>query len=146
MKDKHKNVLPSATDEVFKNKKFSELSDKFLLVGLQEFGYRNLEGIWAHWLPKKTPKMIAHRYKNQTSVRMYDNCIKEWKRIQKEPFTQREFEVFSKALSWFGYIPQRWQLISKLFLPNRAPNFLRLEFERAISDPELAERMGRCVL
>ena len=48
--------------------------------------------------------------------------------MQKTPLNNKEFSMFSKALSWFGYLPMRWSLISKLFMPNRAPSFLRLEF------------------
>jgi len=72
--------------------------------------------------------MIAHRYKNLTSCAKEHNKIKQWKLMQKTPLNNKEFSMFSKALSWFGYLPMRWSLISKLFMPNRAPSFLRLEF------------------
>ena len=47
-------------------RKFSRMDDNMMILGLQEFGQKNMEQIRVHWLPRKTVNEIKHRYKNLT--------------------------------------------------------------------------------
>ena len=76
-------------------RKFTSYDDNFLILGLQEFGYKNIELISQHWLPRKTPNEIKHRYKNLTCQRVPDNVIKRWKTKQGKPLNERELFLFA---------------------------------------------------
>jgi hypothetical protein len=128
-------------------RKFTEMDDNFLMLGLQEFGYRNTEKIRANWLPKKHSNEIKHRYKNLTCARVPANMIKRWKIRSTHPLTDRELYVFAKGLKWFGDATNRWSLISKCFLPERTAYFLRVEYyNRILCDFEKQERFGKLML
>ena len=72
-------------------RKFSRMDDNMMIMGLQEFGQKNMEQIRVHWLPRKTVNEIKHRYKNLTCQRVHDNMVKSWKQKQSQPLTEREF-------------------------------------------------------
>ena len=67
------------------------MDDNMMILGLQEFGQKNMEAIRIHWLPRKTVNEIKHRYKNLTCQRVHDNMVKQWKYKQSQPLTEREF-------------------------------------------------------
>lgn len=128
-------------------RKFSFMDDNFLILGLQEFGYRNVEKIRINWLPKKHTNEIKHRYKNLTCARVPINLIKKWKIRSTHPLTDRELYVFAKSVKWFGDSTNRWGLISKCFLPERTAYFLRVEYyNRILCDFEKQERFGKLML
>ena len=120
-------------------RKFTSTDDNFLILGLQEFGYRNIELIARHWLPRKTANEIKHRYKNLTCQRVPDNVIKRWKKKQGKPLTERELFQFAQGVKWFGDSTNRWTLISKCFVPDRTAQFLRVEFSTITTDFAKAE-------
>ncbi len=52
--------------------------------------------------------------------------IKQWKNTHSVPLTAYEERQLARAVKWFApKTNNRWPLISKCFLPNRAPNFLK---------------------
>ena len=123
------------------------MDDNFLVLGLQEFGYRNTEQIKAHWLPKKSSNEIKHRYKNLTCARVPHNTIKRWKNRHALPLNERELYMFAKGLKWFGDKTNRWSLISKCFLPERTAYYLKVEYYNKIAcDFERSERFGKLML
>ena len=85
--------VPTTTTSVSNNnrRKFSRMDDNMMILGLQEFGQKNMEAIRIHWLPRKTVNEIKHRYKNLTCQRVHDNMVKQWKYKQSQPLTEREF-------------------------------------------------------
>ena len=50
------------------------------------------------------------------------------------------------ALRWFGSQTCRWNIISQLFLPHRAPCFLRLEHYNIMQDPAKASYLAQIIL
>ena len=117
-----------------------------MILGLQEFGYKNIELISQHWLPRKTPNEIKHRYKNLTCQRVPDNVIKRWKTKQGKPLNERELFLFAQGVKWFGDATNRWTLISKCFLPDRTAQHLKVEFSSIVTDFAKAEQFGSLML
>ena len=105
-------------------RKFSRMDDNMMILGLQEFGQKNMEQIRIHWLPRKTVNEIKHRYKNLTCQRVHDNMIKLWKQKQSQPLSEREFYLLCQGVKWFGESTNRWALIAKTFLPGRTIKFI----------------------
>lgn len=106
-------------------RKFSPMDDNYLLLGLRQFGYKDVERIRENWLLTKNPNEIKHRYKNLTAARAQRNLIKQWKESNCKPFTAKEEKILARAIKWFGpNTTMRWPLISKCFLPNRSPKLL----------------------
>mmetsp|Transcript_4480 Transcript_4480/g.4205 ORF Transcript_4480/g.4205 Transcript_4480/m.4205 type:complete len:160 (-) Transcript_4480:28-507(-) len=99
-----------------------------------------------NWLPNKSPNEIRHRYKNMTCAKAQDNLIKKWKNTHNIPFTDLEEAALAKAIKWFGINTNRWVLISKCFLPNRNPSFLKHEFNQIMQDKRRSERFGKLLL
>lgn len=64
--EEESNQLYATTPNHNNRRKFSPMDDNCLILGLQEFGYKNIEAIRHHWLPYKTSNEIKHRYKNLT--------------------------------------------------------------------------------
>ena len=50
-------------------RKFTYLDDNLLLVGLREYGYKEMDLIKKQYLPSKTTNEIKHRYKNLTCAK-----------------------------------------------------------------------------
>lgn len=123
------------------------MDDNLLVLGLQEFGYREVEQIRAHWLPKKHTNEIKHRYKNLTCSRVPNNIIKKWKSRHSQPLTASELYNFAKGVKWFGDSTNRWSLIQKCFLPERSPYYLKVEYyNKILLDFEKQERFGKLML
>jgi hypothetical protein len=91
------------------------------LLGLRQYGYKEIEIIRKNWLPLKNSSEIKHRYKNLTCAKAQDNIIKRWKNIHSMPLSDLEEKILAKALRWFGTAHNRWGIISKCFLPDRSP-------------------------
>ena len=66
------------------------MDDNFLLMGLRQFGYKEVEAIRNAWLPNKHHNEIKHRYKNLTCAKASDNIIKRWKYTHNIPLTDYE--------------------------------------------------------
>ena len=95
------------------------MDDNCLILGLQEFGYKNMEAIRQNWLPSKTTNEIKHRYKNLTCQRVQKNIVKDWKLRQGKPLDVSEVFLLAQGLKWFGNQSNRWAIISRTFLPDR---------------------------
>jgi hypothetical protein len=63
-----------------------------------------------------------------TCAKAPDNLIKSWKENHSKPLNESEEKQLARAIKWFGANTNRWTLISKCFLPNRNPQFLKLEY------------------
>jgi len=63
---------------------------------------------------------------------VHDNKIKQWKNTHTLPFSRNEMFVLAKGIRWFGDSTNRWSLISKCFLPNRTPYFLKIEYNNIL--------------
>ena len=98
------------------------VDDNFLLLGLRQYGYKEVDLIMSNWLPNKSPNEIKHRYKNLTCAKAQDNMIKRWKLTHSKPLSEWEERQLARAVKWFGpSTTGRWHLITKCFLPNRSP-------------------------
>ena len=71
-------------------RKFTHVDDNFLLLGLRQYGYKEIELIKQNWLPNKTSNEIKHRYKNMTCAKAPDNIIKRWKNTHNVPLNENE--------------------------------------------------------
>jgi len=71
-------------------RKFTVVDDNFLLLGLRQFGYKEVEMIKNAWLPNKSTNEIKHRYKNLTCAKAQDNIIKRWKNTHSIPLSDYE--------------------------------------------------------
>lgn len=111
----------------FKNnrRKFSAMDDNYMLLGLRQYGYKDVERIRENWLLNKNTNEIKHRYKNLIAARAQKNMIKKWKESHQKQLTATEERLLARAVKWFGpNTTMRWPLISKCFLPNRSPRLL----------------------
>jgi len=122
------------------------MDDNLLLIGLQEFGGRNITAIKNSWLPRKETIEIKHRFKNLTCARVPINHIKRWKLCHSRPLGDSEVKILAVALRWFGFRSNRWKLISKLFLPNRSPYLLELEFTNILADRKKSDYLATLML
>ena len=143
MSDKH--LTPTAVSNN-NRRKFSRSDDNMMILGLQEFGQKNIEQIRMHWLPRKTVNEIKHRYKNLTCQRVHDNMVKQWKHKQSQLLTEREFYLLCQGVKWFGESTNRWSLIAKIFLPGRTVKFIQVEFSAIVTDFEKSNRFGKMLL
>ena len=117
-----------------------------MLLGLRQFGYKEMERIHTHWLPTKTINEIKHRYKNITCAKApIENPIKKWKNTHNLPLTEEEEGQLAKAIKWFGP-NNRWQLISKCFLQNRSPQILKQEYQSIVKSEDRADKFGNLIL
>jgi len=105
-----------------------------------------MDDIRARWHPKKETSELKNRVKNMTCSRVAFNIIKQWKVKHAVPLSDCEVYVFAAALRWLGADTDRWGLISKLFLPHRAPDLLRMEFENIMADKRKANYLGHLML
>lgn len=82
-----------------------------------------------------------------TCAKAADNIIKQWKNTHNLPLTDWEEKQLARAVKWFGpSSTNRWPLITRCFLPNRAPYFLKMEYQNIVSDHQRAERFGRLMM
>eukprot|EP01103_Thecamoeba_quadrilineata_P005889 TRINITY_DN15636_c0_g1_i1.p1 TRINITY_DN15636_c0_g1~~TRINITY_DN15636_c0_g1_i1.p1 ORF type:complete len:847 (+),score=125.41 TRINITY_DN15636_c0_g1_i1:27-2543(+) len=101
--------------------RFTPAEDRLLAIGLEKFGTSDWDSIQKHVLPTKSVPQIINRYKNMSSSRAADNPIKAFKLAKTTPLTEEETKKLDQGVKVYGY---RWDLISKMVLPNRQPDIL----------------------
>jgi hypothetical protein len=106
-----------------KRRKFDNVDDHLMMIGLLTHGKKNIETVQQLWLDSKTPQEIRHRIKNLTCLKAPDNIIKKWKNMNDSILNKQEFYLFLKGIQWFG-IKKKWNVISRYFLPERSSDYL----------------------
>ena len=101
--------------------KFLPSEDNLLLCGLHRFGCGNWESIQAQFLPFRTGRQLAIRYKNLSSRREPINPIKEFNERLMMPLSEIEEDLLCKGVQRFG---NQFHLISKHYLPHRPATVL----------------------
>ena len=101
--------------------KFLSSEDNLLLCGLHRFGCGNWESIQAQFLPFRTSRQLAIRYKNLSSRREPMNPIKEFNERLMMPLNEIEEDLLYKGVQRFG---NQFHLISKHYLPHRPATVL----------------------
>lgn len=104
-------------------RKFDSISDNLLLIGLKYHGKKNINAIQQLWLPSRSIEEIKHRIKNLTCQSAPDNIIKRHKKLNETMLNKEEFNLFLKGIEWFG-CKNRWNVISRYFLPERSSEYL----------------------
>ena len=106
-----------------KRRKFDNIHDHLLIIGLLTHGKRNVDMVQQLWLDSKTPQEIRHRIKNLSCLKASENVIKKWKNMNDTVLSKQEFFLFLKGVQWFG-IKKKWNAISRYFLPERSSEYL----------------------
>ena len=106
-----------------KRRKFGNIHDHLLMIGLLTHGKRNIDLVQQLWLDSKTPQEIRHRIKNLSCLKASENVIKKWKNMNDTILSKQEFYFFLKGIQWFG-IKKKWNVISRYFLPERSSEYL----------------------
>lgn len=101
--------------------KFLASEDNLLLCGLHRFGCGNWESIQSQFLPYRTSRQLAIRYKNLSSRREPFNPIKEFNERLMLPLNEIEEDLLYKGVQRFG---NQFHLISKHYLPHRPATVL----------------------
>jgi hypothetical protein len=117
-------------------KKFDQISDNLLLIALKHHGKKNIEAIQQFWLPGRSLEEIKHRIKNLTCQSAPDNIIKKYKKCTETMLSKEEFHLFLKGIEWFGY-KNKWNVISRYFLPDRSASYLEEFFFMLIENKVL---------
>ncbi len=108
-------------------RKFDSIDDNLLLIGLKIHGKKNINAIQQLWLPMRTVDEIKHRIKNLTCQNAPNNIIKKFKVLNESMLSEEEFFLFLKGIEWFG-CKNKWNLISRYFLPERNNDYLESFF------------------
>ena len=121
-------------------RKFDSIDDNLLLIGLKIHGKKNINAIQQLWLPMRTVDEIKHRIKNLTCQNAPNNIIKKFKVLNESMLSEEEFFLFLKGIEWFG-CKNKWNLISRYFLPERnndyLENFFNILIEKKILTNEI---------
>ena len=112
-------------------KKFNYVDDSLLLLGIYFHGKKNYEIIKQLWLPQRSNEEIKHRIKNLVCQNAPLNIIKKYKTMNENPLSQKDFLKFLKGIEWFG-LKNKWNLISRYFLPEKTSDYLENFFELLI--------------
>ena len=112
-------------------KKFNYVDDSLLLLGIYFHGKKNYEIIKQLWLPQRSTEEIKHRIKNLVCQNAPLNIIKKYKTMNEKPLNQKDFLKFLKGIEWFG-LKNKWNLISRYFLPEKTSDYLENFFELLI--------------
>lgn len=115
--------------------KFLPSEDNLLLCGLHRFGCGNWESIQAQFLPFRTARQLAIRYKNLSSRREPMNPIKEFNERLVMPLSEIEEDLLWKGFQRFG---NQFHLISKHYLPHRPATVLG-KLWKAMDDARLKQ-------
>lgn len=115
--------------------KFLSSEDNLLLCGLHRFGCGNWESIQAQFLPFRTARQLAIRYKNLSSRREPMNPIKEFNERLVMPLSEIEEDLLWKGVQRFG---NQFHLISKHYLPHRPATVLG-KLWKAMDDARLKQ-------
>lgn len=102
--------------------KFVDAEDRLLLKGLKRFGCSSWDQIQQYYLPGKTQRQIAVRYKNLASRTAPANPIKDFYFEQFLPLTQAEQELLHHGMAKYR---GNFQQLSKELLPNRPAAILK---------------------
>lgn len=102
--------------------KFVDAEDRLLLKGLRRFGCSSWDQIQQYYLPGKTQRQIAVRYKNLISRTAPTNPIKDFYFEQFLPLTLTEKELLYHGMSKYR---GNFQQISRELLPNRPAAILK---------------------
>jgi len=121
-------------------RKFTSVDDYLLLIGLEEFGYKEIQNVQKKWLPEKNVKEIKHRYKNLTCCKANENIIKSWKKADEQKLTKEENDELWKGFSWFGSV-NKIPLIVKYFLPNRSYRVVIRETQKLLDEGKRIEEL-----
>ena len=112
-------------------KKFNYVDDSLLLLGIYFHGKKNYDNIKQLWLPGRSTEEIKHRIKNLVCQNAPHNIIKKYKSMNENPLNAKDFLKFLKGIQWFG-LKNKWNLISRYFLPERTSDYLENFFELLI--------------
>ena len=61
-----------------------------MLLGLRQFGYKEIDLIQQNWLPNKSTSEIKNRYKYMSCGKARENLIKKWKNTHSTPLSTKE--------------------------------------------------------
>ena len=109
-------------------KKFNYVDDSLLLLGIYFHGKKNYDTIKQLWLPGRSTEEIKHRIKNLVCQNAPLNIIKKYKTMNENPLSAKDFLKFLKGIQWFG-LKNKWNLISRYFLPEKTSDYLENFFE-----------------
>ena len=109
-------------------KKFNYVDDSLLLLGIYFHGKKNYDVIKQLWLPNRSTEEIKHRIKNLVCQNAPLNIIKKFKTMNENPLNAKDFMKFLKGIQWFG-LKNKWNLISRYFLPEKTSDYLENFFE-----------------
>ena len=109
-------------------KKFNYVDDSLLLLGIYFHGKKNYDVIKQLWLPGRSTEEIKHRIKNLVCQNAPINIIKKYKTMNENPLNAKDFLKFLKGIQWFG-LKNKWNLISRYFLPEKTSDYLENFFE-----------------
>ena len=127
-------------------KKFNYVDDSLLLLGIYFHGKKNYEIIKQLWLPQRSNEEIKHRIKNLVCQNAPLNIIKKYKTMNENPLNQKDFLKFLKGIEWFG-LKNKWNLISRYFLPEKTSdyleNFFELLIEKNVLPAELSNNINK---
>ena len=112
-------------------KKFNYVDDSLLLLGIYFHGKKNYDVIKQLWLPNRSTEEIKHRIKNLVCQNAPLNIIKKFKTMNENPLNAKDFLKFLKGIQWFG-LKNKWNLISRYFLPEKTSDYLENFFELLI--------------
>lgn len=107
---------------------FDRVYDNLLLIGQHIFGRKNIDQIKKNLLSNKTISEIKHRIKNLCCQKASENIIKTYKLMSEKLPSEDEFSFFLKGIKWFG-INNKWNLISRYFIPERTPEYIETLFK-----------------
>ena len=109
-------------------RKFNYVDDSLLLLGIYFHGKKNYDVIKQLWLPSRSTEEIKHRIKNLVCQNAPLNIIKKYKTMNENPLNSKDFLKFLKGIQWFG-LKNKWNLISRYFLPEKTSDYLENFFE-----------------
>ena len=113
---------PPGTQPAPKSAKFSPAEDALLLCGLRRFGCGNWDTVQAHFLPNRSARQLAIRFKNLSSRREPMNPVKAFNEQMMQPLSEIEEDLLYKGVQRFG---KEFYLISRHYLPHRPVTILR---------------------
>ena len=122
-------------------KKFNYVDDSLLLLGIYFHSKKNYEIIKQLWLPQRSNEEIKHRIKNLVCQNAPLNIIKKYKNMNENPLNQKDFLKFLKGIEWFG-LKNKWNLISRYFLPEKTSDYLENFFELLIEKNVLPSELS----
>ena len=122
-------------------KKFNYVDDSLLLLGIYFHGKKNYDVIKQLWLPNRSTEEIKHRIKNLVCQNAPLNIIKKFKTMNENPLNAKDFMKFLKGIQWFG-LKNKWNLISRYFLPEKTSDYLENFFELLLEKNVLPNDLG----